>query len=286
MRRLDRAPAAPSTVDITRPNAARIYDWYLGGAANYVIDREFGAKVVELWPHVRGVARQNRGFLRRVVINALDAGVRQFLDLGSGVPTVGNVHQIARHHLTPDQQARVVYVDYEHVAVTHARQLLDEEGATGWAGVVQADLRVPPRVLGDPLTTRLLDLHQPVCLMLVAVLHFVGGDDNVPHLLDEYARRLAPGSWLVLSHIASDEAGTEDQAAVEAFRQAYDNTSNPLWVRDYGEVYGWFRSMDGWDLLDPGVVHLSDWRPETDTCPEDPVLRPFAWCGVAGKVRS
>lgn len=283
MRRYDRAPSAPSSVDIGLPNAARIYDWYLGGAANYVIDREFGNKVVQLWPHVKGVARQNRNLLRRVVVNAVAAGVRQFLDLGSGVPTVGNVHEIVRHHLPPGHRGRVVYVDYEHVAVAHAHQLLREEGATRWAGVVQADLREPRRVLDHPLTRELLDFREPVCLLMIAVLHFVGGDDDVPRLLDEYTDQLAPGSWLALSHIAADEASLEDQAAVESFRKAYDDTSNPLWVRDHAEVSGWFRGMRGWDLLDPGVVHLADWHPDQDMSADELVLRPFAWCGAAVK---
>jgi O-methyltransferase involved in polyketide biosynthesis len=281
----DRAPSAPSTMDVTRPSAARMYDWYLGGENNYAIDREFGERVVQLWPHVRGVARQNRDFMRRLVTNALDAGVRQFLDLGSGVPTVGNVHEIVRGHLPPGERATVLYVDYEHVAAAHARVLLEEDGATDWAGVVQADLRDPMAVFTHETTRELLDRSAPVCVLLIAVLHFVGGDDNVPSLLANYARRLATGSWLGLTHIASDEAGPEEQAAVEAFRRAYDNTSNPLWVRDRAEVSGWFAGLDGWRLLDPGVAHLADWRPDRPATGEDRSLRPFAWCGAAEKLR-
>ncbi|GDY28998.1 hypothetical protein GTS_06310 [Gandjariella thermophila] len=280
----DRAPSAPSIVDVTRPSAARIYDWYLDGVHNYAIDREFGERVVRLWPHVKGVARQNRDFLRRLVVNALDAGVRQFLDLGSGVPTVGNVHEIVRDHLPAGERAAVVYVDYEHVAAAHARVLLEEDGATGWAGVVQADLRDPMAVFGHETSRALLDRGQPICVMLIAVLHFVGGADNVPNLLADYARRLAPGSWLGLSHIASDEADPADQAAVEAFRKAYDNTSNPLWVRDRAEISGWFAGLDGWRLVDPGVAHLIDWRPDRPVTPADRALRPFAWCGAAEKL--
>ncbi|MGH3795863.1 MAG: SAM-dependent methyltransferase [Pseudonocardiaceae bacterium] len=286
----DCAPSAPLAVDVTRPNAARIYDWYLGGGANYAIDREFGKKVADLWPHVKGVARQNRGFLRRAVINALDAGVRQFLDLGSGVPTVGNVHAIARHHLPAGEQVKVVYVDYEHVAAAHAQVLLENEKATDWAGVLQADMRDPGTVLDHDVTDTLLDRREPICVLMIAVLPFVGGNDNVPDLLTEYTRRLAPGSWLALTHIASDEASAEDQMAVEAFRKAYDNTSNPLWVRDYDEMSGWFRGLHGWSLFDPGVVHLADWRPERDSSPEQgsspeqEQLRPFAWCGAAEKL--
>lgn len=273
----------PSIVaDATRPSVARMYDWYLGGNANFAVDREFGAQVRALWPHVKGVARQNRDFLRRAVVHALDAGVRQFLDLGSGVPTAGNVHEIVRASLPPDEQAAVVYVDNDEVAVEHANTLLADEGSTGWAGIVPADLRDPAAVLGHDVTTALLDERRPVCVLMIAVLHFVDGE-GARDVLAEYTRRAAPGSWLALTHLASDEASEQERAGVESFRRAYDNTGSSLWVRDYDEVAGWLHDLRGWELLDPGVVHLPDWRPDREPSPEQRVLRPFAWCGAARK---
>src|SRR5436309_11683831 len=146
----DLAPPAPAGVDTEKPSAARVYDWYLGGTQNWAVDREFGRKAVALFPHIRPLCRQSRTMMNRIVRAALDAGCRQFLDLGSGVPTVGNVHEVVRETLPEDEQAAVVYVDYEEVAAAHARITLETEGVRGWAGFVQADLRDPKGVLADP----------------------------------------------------------------------------------------------------------------------------------------
>jgi O-methyltransferase involved in polyketide biosynthesis len=276
----DSAPAAPHGVDTEKPSAARMYDWYLGGSQNWAVDREFGKKVVQLWPHVIEVAKQNRNFLRRVVTAALDAGIRQFVDLGSGVPTVGNVHDMIRRHLPAGERATVAYVDYEPVAVAHATLILEEDGATDWATILQEDLREPGRIFGNQSLTSLIDLDQPVCLLLIAVLHFIGGDDNPDELLAGYRRKLAPGSWIAITHIASDEASEEDQIAVGKFADAYRDTSNPLWVRDKAEIETWFGD---WDLVDPGITHLPDWRPDYELNVLESTARPFAWCGVGQK---
>lgn len=167
-------PPPPPELDLTRPNVARTYDYYLGGDNNWAIDREHGDHVIRnLWPEVRAAARQNRDFLRRAVTSAVGAGVRQFLDLGSGIPTVGNVHQVARRAAGDEDGLRVVYVDYEPVAAAHATVLLEREGLD-WAGIIEADLRAVNQVLRHDTTKRLLDFQQPVCLLLVAVLHFFG----------------------------------------------------------------------------------------------------------------
>ncbi|WP_158880546.1 SAM-dependent methyltransferase [Amycolatopsis anabasis] len=276
----DSAPAMPSGVDTEKPSAARMYDWYLGGTQNWAVDREFGKKVVQLWPHVREVAKQNRRFLRRAVTAALDAGIRQFVDLGSGVPTVGNVHEIVREHLPAGERATVVYVDYEPVAVAHATLILEQDEATDWATIVQEDLRAPKKIFDHAETKRLIDLDQPVCLLLIAVLHFVGGDDRPEELLERYRRRVAPGSWLALTHIACEEADEEDQAAVRRFADAYRDTSNPLWVRERDELAPWFGD---WSLVEPGITHLPDWRPDYELTVAESTARPFAWCGVARK---
>ncbi|TVT52613.1 hypothetical protein FNH05_12750 [Amycolatopsis rhizosphaerae] len=276
----DLAPEAPEGVDTDKPSAARMYDWYLGGTHNWAVDREFGKQVVELFPQVRDLARQNRQFLGRAVRAAMDAGIRQFLDLGSGVPTVGNVHEIVRKHLPEGERAGVVYVDYEPVAAAHGTLLLERDGATDWAGLVQADLRDTGAVLRHETTRRLIDFSQPVCVLMIAVLHFIGGDDHPEEIVERYRRKLAPGSWLAISHITSEGAPEEDAAAVRRFADAYRNTSNPLWVREKADIAQWFGD---WPLVEPGLVHPADWRPDTKLTPIEAISRPFGWCGVAEK---
>lgn len=272
------APATPAGVDTEKPSAARMYDWYLGGTHNWAVDREFGRKVERLFPLVKPVAQQNRAFMNRVVAEALDAGIRQFVDLGSGVPTAGNVHEIVRRRLPAGERATVVYVDYEPVAAAHGTLILERDEATEWAGVAQQDLRSPDAVFRHPATRRLIDFDQPVCLLLIAVLPFIGGDDRPGDLCGVYRDKLAPGSWFGLSHIACDDASEAAAADLRRFAAAYQDTSNPLWVRDRDEITPWFGD---WDLLDPGVVHLPDWRPGPGRGPLDDAARPFAWCGVA-----
>src|SRR5437764_3651877 len=170
----DAAPVAPAGVDTTKPSAARIYDWYLGGDHNWAVDREFGKRAVQLWPGMKAMARRNRAFMNRVVEAALDAGIRQFLDLGSGVPTVGNVHEILRRRLPQNPDATVVYVDYEPVAAAHSTLILEQDEATGWAGLVQRDLRDPQAIVEDDATRALIDFDQPLCVLMIAVMHFVG----------------------------------------------------------------------------------------------------------------
>jgi O-methyltransferase involved in polyketide biosynthesis len=276
----DLAPEAPQGVDTEKPSAARMYDWYLGGTQNWAVDREFGKQVLELFPQVKELSRQNRQFLGRAVRAALDAGIRQFLDLGSGVPTVGNVHEIVRDHLPEGEQATVVYVDYEPVAAAHATILLEQDGATDWAGLVQADLRDTAKVLDDPTTQRLIDFTQPVCLLLIAVLHFIGEDDHPGDVVARYRSKLVPGSWLAVSHITNETVGEQEAAAARRFRDAYQNTSNPLWLRDRAEIQPWFGD---WPLIEPGLVHPADWRPDHELNPIEDQSRPFGWSGVAAK---
>jgi hypothetical protein len=263
----------PTSVDTTTPNAARMYDWYLGGGHNFEVDREFGRRVEAIWPNIKPVARHNRAFLQRVVKDSLDAGIRQFLDIGSGVPTAGNVHEVSADTQPP---ARVVYVDYETVAFTAGQVLLEEQGMSERAAVVQEDLRSPDAVLDHPETRRLLNFDEPVCLLTVALLHFVSDADHPREILAAYRDRLAPGSRLALTHIACDAAPPEEREQVLAFCDAYQDTSNPLYCRDRAEVTDLF---DGWDLLDPGVVFIPDWRAITPPDPAD-TARPLAWCGV------
>ncbi|WP_245633714.1 SAM-dependent methyltransferase [Amycolatopsis jejuensis] len=271
------APDAPKGVDVDKPSAARIYDWYLGGTQNWAVDREFGRRAEKLWPLIRPISRANRAFMNRVVRSALDAGIRQFLDLGSGVPTAGNVHEIVRERLP----ASVVYVDYEPVAAAHSRLILDREGATGWAGLVQRDIRAPEAIFADEITERLIDWSQPVCLLMITVLHFLGPDDHPGELVATYRDRLAPGSWLAVTHgTCRPDAPPERAAEVRAFVDAYRDTSNPAYLRSADEIRPWF---GGWPLLEPGMSALPDWRPDDPVSALDAEVRPFAWGAVARK---
>ncbi|ATY09327.1 hypothetical protein CU254_01660 [Amycolatopsis sp. AA4] len=271
------APDAPEGVDVDKPSAARIYDWYLGGTQNWAVDREFGRRAEKVWPLIRPMSRENRAFMNRVVRAALDAGIRQFVDLGSGVPTAGNVHEIVRDHLP----ARVVYVDYEPVAAAHSRVILEGEDATDWAGIVERDIRDPEAIFADEITQELIDWSQPVCLLMITVLHFLGPGDRPDELVAAYRDQLAPGSWLAVTHATCrDDAPPARAAEVRRFVDAYQDTSNPAYLRSADEIRPWF---GGWPLLEPGMSALPDWRPDEPVTEFAAEVRPFAWGAVAVK---
>ncbi|MBQ0924928.1 SAM-dependent methyltransferase [Saccharopolyspora endophytica] len=270
-------------LDVSRPNPGRIYDWFLGGNANWAIDRVFGERLLGMWPQIAGVARQNRSFMQRAVVDAFDSGIRQFLDLGSGIPTMGNVHEILQEHT--DEPVRVVYVDCEPVATAHTRVNLQE---TDWAGVVQADLLNWREIFADDVTKRLLDLNQPVCLLAVSVLQFIGPDGDIPEVLRRYAGKLAAGSRVAVTHFASDVPDHDARASMERFRTECDVTPNPLWLRDRVTITEWLEGLgDRWSVLPPGVAQLPDWRPDLITDPkaaaEAEAMRPYAWFGISEK---
>ncbi|MFF5172014.1 SAM-dependent methyltransferase [Micromonospora sp. NPDC000089] len=249
---------APEEIDIERPSVARMYDYYLGGSHNFAADRSAARAMVEAVPDAPLMAQANRAFMRRVVQHLVDAGVRQFLDIGSGIPTVGNVHEIAQR-AAPD--SRVVYVDVDPVAVAHSREIL---AGNPRAIVLQEDFRRPEAILGHPEVTGLLDFSQPVAVLIVAVLHFIPPADRPEEILRTIRAALAPGSYLVLSQ-ASDESrdGTGERAEAE---RVYRRTDNPLWIRGRDELTDFFA---GFELLDPGVVWVPQWRPETPESAED-----------------
>ena len=263
---MERPAWAPAELDLDRPNAARMYDYYLGGSHNFAVDRELAAKVLEAWPDMPRAAQANRAFLRRAVRFLAEQGVRQFLDIGSGIPTVGNVHEVAQETVPG---ARVVYVDTDPVAVTPSRALLTGDELTT---VIEADGRQPEAVLADPAVTGLLDLTEPVGLLMVALLHFVP-DDTDPHaVLARYAAALAPGSWLVVSH------GTADNApSVSRMAEHYRETATPLRPRTQEELAAVLRDVE---LVEPGIVFLPVWRPDH---PDD-VGRDVEWPGAYGAV--
>lgn len=259
----------PVGIDVAKPNAARCYDYYLGGAHNFAVDRQFARRIVSAMPSIRQVAQSNRAFLRRAVLFCLERGVRQFLDIGAGIPTVGNIHDIAAREVS---EARVVYVDNEPTAVAHGRTML---GGQDRATIIGGDLLDVDGVLNAPETRRMLDLSQPVGIMMVALLHFVPDVQAPREVLKHYHDAVAPGSFLGLSHFTGDDRPEEVDAVVEL----YDRSITPVTVRTRAEVA---ELVSSFETVDPGVVYLPEWHPES---PEDVAEDPASSClyGVLGR---
>lgn len=252
--------------------SARIYDYCLGGVHNFPADQEVARKLIAQFPFIPAVARANRAFLRRAVRQLADAGVRQFLDIGSGIPTEGNVHEIAQE-IAPD--SRVVYVDIDPVAVAESLEILDgNERATA----VRADLRSPQTVLDHPGVRRLLDFDQPIGLLLASVLHFVPDDTQAYDAVARLVAALAPGSYLVVSHAATESfpRGSERAKAAELYQR---QTATPGGSRSRSETERFFTGIE---LVDPGVVWTHEWRPDPDEPTEfaDGPQRNGEWAGV------
>ena len=271
-------PVGPRGVDLRKASAARMYDWYLGGETNYAIDRELGKQVLDVFPIIEPVALGNRLALQRVVRHLAKRGVRQFVDLGSGVPTVGNVHQIADEVST---DTRVVYTDNEPVAVAHSELLLDQHGDRDRHAVVNADLRDPDQLWHQVRRTGVIDVDEPIALLMVAVLHFV--HDDLEQIMNRYRSYLPSGSYLTITHITKDGTSPRRAAEVDQLVDMYARTSNPVRLRGYDEVLGLFR---GFELLDPGLVWVPEWHPEEQVgvrVPEFP--QPSDSIGFTGTAR-
>jgi hypothetical protein len=232
-------------------NVARVYDALLGGKDNFAADRQAAAKLLEAVPGAAVAARENRAFLGRAVrFLAREAGICQFLDLGTGLPTAGSVHEVAQ---TEDpRRVRVVYADYDGVVVRHAEALL---GGSLTAAVVRADLRQPWELFAQPTVRTMINLAEPVAILLVAVLHFVEDDEDPWTVVNCYKDLMAPGSYLVVSHVTADHLSAE--AAAQA-RAAYDGASAPGVPRTREQVAGFF---GGLEMVPPGLVDLPAWRP-------------------------
>jgi SAM-dependent methyltransferase len=238
-------------VDVNRPSPSRIYDYLLGGGHNFAADREVARALLALEPSTALVAKANRAFLHRAVRELVALGIDQFLDIGSGIPTVGNVHEIAQS-LRPG--ARVVYVDIDPVAVAHSQLIL---GDNPNAGVLQADLRDTAKILTDPVTTGLLDLDRPVAVLLVAMLHFLPDDAEVADCLRRLREELAPGSYLVLSHLLKRLPPDQQSPA----HDEYNRTVTAITLRNRDRIAALFA---GFDLIEPGLVTTNRWRPDGD----------------------
>ncbi|GAA2258010.1 MULTISPECIES: SAM-dependent methyltransferase [Streptomyces] len=269
---MERPAWAPRSIDVSVPSVSRMYDYYLGGSHNFEVDREAARRAMEFMPGLPKIMQANRAFMRRAVRYAVDQGISQFLDIGSGIPTFGNVHEVAQ---AARPGARVVYVDHDPVAVAHSEAVL--EGNED-AGVVAADLRKPQEILRSPEVERLIDLNQPVALLLVAILHFVEDEDDPYGAVAELGEALAPGSLLVLTH-ASYEGVPLPQERAGGAVDVYKNIRNPLIMRSREEIARFF---EGYDMVEPGLVAMPRWRP--DAAPEDE--DPYAFSGFAGVGRT
>lgn len=245
---------------------------YLGGSHNFEADRQLAKQAMAVWPDSPHIARANRALLRRVIAYLHAQGIGQFLDLGSGIPTVGNVHEVARG-LNPG--ARTVYVDSDPVAVAHSRTLLaDEPNAT----VLHADVRDPAAILGDPALHALLDLERPVAVLMMAVLHFVPDEDDPAAVVAAYRQATAPGSYLALSHATADY----QPERIEEMADVYQRSTAGLTARSRAQLAA---LLAGYDLIEPGIVDMIHWRPDPDVLALDPlggdVTRYSAYAAVA-----
>jgi hypothetical protein len=243
----------PSDIDTSRPHSARIYDYYLGGKNHFAADRETADKVMTEWPNVRVAAREQRKFLGRAVrYLAGEAGIRQFMDIGTGLPTTNNVHEIAQRAAP---ETRVVYVDNDPLVLAHARALLTSspEGRTAY---IHADLRRPEAILEDPVAREVLDFGRPIALVLVGILHLLPDSDEPARIIRTLVDALPSGSYLVSSHLSAEH----DQEGMDAGLQAFRRSG----------VQGQFRDSDdfaqlafgGLELMEPGVVLVNQWRPD------------------------
>jgi SAM-dependent methyltransferase len=265
-------PDSRTRIDTSVPHPARRYDYWLGGKDNFAADRESGDRIIAVFPTTRTAALENRRFMRRAVAYLAErTGIRQFLDVGTGIPTSPNTHEIAQA-AAPD--ARVVYVDNDPIVLAHARGLLTSspEGATAY---IDADLYQPDGILAHPDLRRTLDLSRPAALMLVAVLHFVPDADNPRGLTESLIRALAPGSYVVMSHMTHDFLSPEDAAQVNRVV-----SSEALRARSK-EQFAAF--LDGLELLDPGIVPVSEWRAEDEPEPRPTPAEVSCYGAVAVK---
>jgi len=269
---MERPAWAPRSIDISVPSVSRIYDYYLGGSHNFEVDREAARKAMEFMPGLPKIMQANRAFMRRAVRFAAGEGITQFLDVGSGIPTFGNVHEVAQ---SADPGARVVYVDHDPVAVAHSQAVLAGNDGTG---VVAADLRKPQEILASAEVERLIDLNRPVALLLVAILHFVEDADDPYEAVAQLRDALAPGSLLVLTH-ASYEGIPLPAERAEGAVDVYKDIRNPLIMRSRDEIARFF---EGYDMVEPGLVAPPLWRPQEATEDEDP----YAFSGFAGVGRT
>lgn len=266
----------PTEIDTSVAHEARVYDYWLGGKDNYPADRALGDAIASQIPTIRTMARANRAFLGRAVRHLVDeAGIRQFLDIGTGIPTHGNVHEVAQRS-APD--ARVVYVDNDPIVLAHARALMSAT-PQGQTRFIHADLHDPRSILDDPAIAETLDLSQPVAVMLVAILMYFRDTDDPGGIIETLLDAVPSGSYLTISHPTAD-FNPEAMAGVVA---AAEQSGIPFVPRSRDEVSG---LLTGLELVDPGVVPVLGWRPDIRPVSDGPDAQldsAYYWAAVARK---
>jgi SAM-dependent methyltransferase len=261
----------PPEIDTSVPQSARVYDYLLGGKDNFPADRALGDKIIELVPTIRTQVRAQRAFLRRTVhYLTAEAGIRQFLDIGTGIPTAGNVHDVAQA-IAPE--SRVVYVDNDPVVLAHSRALL-QRSPEGQLAFILADLRDPEAILADPILARTLDLTRPVGLVLIGITHHLRDNDDPRRIVATLVDALAPGSYLVLSQVTLDF----DPETMRTVAAVVEQDAVPYVVRSYADTEPFFAGLE---LVEPGLVPIAAWRP--DPGPRQDPRSVSAYGGVARK---
>ncbi|MBB2912479.1 hypothetical protein FHS43_003762 [Streptosporangium becharense] len=261
--------AVPPGIDPNTPSVARMYDYYLGGKDNFASDRAAAEQFIQVLPGIREMARANREFLAKVVELLTRQGVRQFLDIGSGLPTQDNVHQVAQR-VAPE--TRVVYVDNDPIVLVHGRALLEDNPATS---VVQADMREPEELLAHPEVEGVIDFTRPVAVLLVSMLHFIPDEDLVSRITAAIRARLAPGSHLVITHAYEGDVSAEVH---EAGQRVYrSTTAGSLTSRGPARLA---ELVEGMEVLEPGIVPVEAWRPEHDEDVVVDLTKPAILCVV------
>ncbi|MFC0598638.1 SAM-dependent methyltransferase [Streptomyces palmae] len=261
---------APQQIDTSKPHPARMYDYFLDGRDNYEVDRIAAERVLAEVPDIRPTARANRAFLGRAVRYAVRSGIRQIIDIGTGIPTSPNTHEVAH---AEDPRVRVAYVDNDPIVATHAGARLTSAPNTGFA---LGDVRKPQDILDTPAVRDMIDLDQPVALLLVAVLHFVSDDEDPRGIVATLRDALPSGSHLVLSHATADFHPGGFPETVRAYR----NSTASMNVREHAEISTYF---EGFELLDPGLVQVPLWRPDGPVPSPEELRRIGFYGGVARK---
>jgi SAM-dependent methyltransferase len=265
------AQELPPEINTAAPQSARVYDYWLGGKDHFPADRALGDAIAEALPTIRTQVRAQRAFLGRAVrYLAREAGVRQFLDVGTGIPSAGNVHEVAQE-IAPE--SRVLYVDIDPIVLAHARALMGGTGE-GRVAFIQADLREPEAILGDPAVARTLDLDRPVGLVLVGIMHHLRDSDDPRRIVATLVDALAPGSYLVLSQSTPDF----DPEAMGALAAASEQGGIANVPRSLADTEPFFAGLE---LVEPGLVPMATWRPDPGTG-QDP-RSVYAYGGVARK---
>jgi S-adenosyl methyltransferase len=255
--------------DTSVAHIARVYDYWLGGKDNYAADRQAGDLVIQAYPDIVFSVRANRAFLARVVRYLARAGIRQFLDIGTGIPAANNTHEVAQSEAP---SSRVVYVDNDPIVLAHARALLTGSPGGVATDYIDADVRDTGTILTGARQT--LDFSQPVAVMLIAILHMIGGTDDPYQIVARLVDAVPPGSYLALSHVASDILPPQATGVVERLNPLMDA---PMTPRSQPDV---MRFFDGLEMIEPGLVRVQQWRPDSEVeakCPSN------MWGGVARK---